>query len=472
MLSLPRIKVPKPVHLNFKSFIRFSCILHSLKDGSTVSAHEIDKFFTANNPTSEHLSLVHEIVKDHKVAPNTINQLLKYSLPEDFSLYHTLKRANPSHVWDNEALKALIMSNPGRVDSSWTLLERYGEAADENVHLAVIEKLLEGENSEIKEDMIEITHERLDRAIDLLNRVNKDVSHLRHWDSLLAKCIQLGCLDKLDKVEAHLFVEYINEQLSNTEEQNYLALANIVLEKNHKSLTKANIAKMLSLAAKKPDTVDDLRELVDFVELEGLDCDKNDPEALLVRLQLIPAYGIALGDFNKVLEKFHKYSTHEKFGIELVQAKVVQVFSYQAFKRGDKTLLNIAETLVNPEEIQVKTLAQLILARAKFDSEKSLKLYNDYIQQVSKDVNEVTKRSPTGILTEALMVASLYDNDREFAQLLYEKAIQNKMLIDEAEIALIKKVFKKYGESFQENDTWKQARPRFTEVVLEMIKRE
>lgn len=70
------------------------------------------------------------------------------------------------------------------------------------------------------------------------------------------------------------------------------------------------------------------------------------------------------------------------------------------------------------------------------------------------------------------MVASLYDNDREFAQLLYEKAIQNKMLIDEAEIALIKKVFKKYGESFQENDTWKQARPRFTEVVLEMIKSE
>lgn len=148
------------------------------------------------------------------------------------------------------------------------------------------------------------------------------------------------------------------------------------------------------------------------------------------------------------------------------------MFGYQAFKRGDRTLLRIAETLVDPDELQVKTLAQLILARSKFNCEDSLNLYNDYINQVSKGINETTGRSPTGVLTEALMAANLYNNDREFAHLLYDKAIANGFLKDEAEAAQIKKVFKVYGDSFEDSDSWEKAQPRLGDFVLYLIRRD
>ncbi|GEQ67091.1 hypothetical protein JCM33374_g754 [Metschnikowia sp. JCM 33374] len=186
-------------------------------------------------------------------------------------------------------------------------------------------------------------------------------------------------------------------------------------------------------------------------------------------MQLIETHGIDNDDVDSALRKFHEYQSHEKFGLELVQAKVVKAFCYQTFKAHKETFLKIAETLINPDGLAVSTVAQLILAHSRFSSEKSLAIYNDYINLVSRDVNEVTGRSPTGVLTEALMVASLYDNDREFAQLLYEKAVINGFVSDEHEIALMKKVFKVYGDAFVEDD-WKVAQPIFGRYVLECIK--
>lgn len=456
-------------------FVRYnSSILGSLVNGEAVPTKDLRSYLTSKTLGDDEVEKIHEIVKNEKTSVDTINQLLQHGLQKDFSLYYTVSKASPSHAWDNEALHSLINNNPGRAISLWALLEKVGVNADSKCILEVVNKLLEGEISELREGAVEVTPDRLDRAIRLLNLVSDPVE--KQWELLVQRAIELKRMEQLSLIEAEAFVPWLNQKLlSVTDQREFLHISKVIFDNNPDLLTKDSIAQILSYAQLENDPVtgpDYLQAVIDLVELKHLDTDKKDPESLLIRLKLVTTYGIHQDDFNKALEKFHAYQTHEKFGIELVQAKLVQVFGYQAFKRGDKTLLKIAETLVDPDELQVKTLAQLILARSKFNCEDSLNLYNDYINQVSKDINETTGRSPTGVLTEALMAANLYNNDREFAHLLYDKAIANGFLKDEAEAAQIKKVFRVYGDSFEESDSWEKAQPRLGNFVLDLIRRD
>lgn len=475
MLHIFRGSVLRWSTLPQTKFVRFnSSILGSLANGEAVPTEDLRSYLASKTLGDDDVESIHEIVKNEKTSVDTINQLLHHGLQKDFSLYYTINKASPSHAWDNEALHSLIKNNPGRAISLWALLEKLGVNADTTCVLEVVNKLLEGEISELKEGAVEVTPERLDRAINLLNLVNEPVE--KHWDLLVQRAMELKKMEQLSLVETEAFVHWLNQKLlSITNQREFLHISKVIFVNNPDLLTKDSIAKILSYAQLENDPVtgsDYLQAVIDLVELKHLDTDKKDPESLLIRLKLVTTYGIHQDDFNKALEKFHAYQTHEKFGIELVQAKLVQVFGYQAFKRGDRTLLRIAETLVDPDELQVKTLAQLILARSKFNCEDSLNLYNDYINQVSKGINETTGRSPTGVLTEALMAANLYNNDREFAHLLYDKAIANGFLKDEAEAAQIKKVFKVYGDSFEDSDSWEKAQPRLGDFVLYLIRRD
>lgn len=112
-----------------------------------------------------------------------------------------------------------------------------------------------------------------------------------------------------------------------------------------------------------------------------------------------------------------------------------------------------------------------MIAHANFDSEKSLRYYNDYIQRVSKGINEHTKRSASGLLTESLILSQLYGNDRNFATLVFEMAIDKGVISDELEISLIKKLFKVYGESFVEDDDWEKAKKNLKTYVLDYVKK-
>lgn len=475
MLHIFRGSVLRWSTLPQTKFVRFnSSILGSLANGEAVPTEDLRSYLASKTLGDDDVESIHEIVKNEKTSVDTINQLLHHGLQKDFSLYYTINKASPSHAWDNEALHSLIKNNPGRAISLWALLEKLGVNADTTCVLEVVNKLLEGEISELKEGAVEVTPERLDRAINLLNLVNEPVE--KHWDLLVQRAMELKKMEQLSLVETEAFVHWLNQKLlSITNQREFLHISKVIFVNYPDLLTKDSIAKILSYAQLENDPVtgsDYLQAVIDLVELKHLDTDKKDPESLLIRLKLVTTYGIHQDDFNKALEKFHAYQTHEKFGIELVQAKLVQVFGYQAFKRGDRTLLRIAETLVDPDELQVKTLAQLILARSKFNCEDSLNLYNDYINQVSKGINETTGRSPTGVLTEALMAANLYNNDREFAHLLYDKAIANGFLKDEAEAAQIKKVFKVYGDSFEDSDSWEKAQPRLGDFVLYLIRRD
>lgn len=446
----------------------------------------------------EELEDLHELLKSD-IPAETANHILQFGLPHDFSLYFTVGKREEPHKWDDLALLALVESNPGRVIPLTDLVAKHSNGPiSQAVRQAVLKKLLHGERAEIRDGEFELTETNVKKAIQLLNELARVEGNEADLTTVLDFLVSNDAVSALTLLKLEGIAEWLcKEQLPLISEKVvFLQVARLVFDVTPGLLSKEVLSKVLAFSADggqfehsakasktlanlgmspvQPQTsVEQLQQfgehVLAFVEEGHLDLDKRDAEALILRMQLIQTYGIDKNDMQSALEKFHTYQSHENFGIELVQSKLVQAFCYQAFKNSDETSYKIAETLIIPDEIPVKTISHLILAASLFDAEKSLAIYNEYIGQVTNKLNANTGRSPAGLLTESMMIASLYDNDREFAQLLYEKALAKEVVTGDESSAL-RKAFKVYGEAFAD-DSWEKAKPRLLQYVLDTIRK-
>lgn len=451
----------------------YTNVLKNLKAGDAVDVGDVRKALASKELSAHELEELRPIIKT-SASPEVINEILHHTLPKDFSLYFAMTKERPSHLWNERSLLSLLKSNPGRVYTLSDLLKKHASGSVSNeIRKVVLLKLLLGEAAEVRDGEFELTNENVTKAIELLNQMDHtdELDHL--LNVLLDHMIAKDTTHTASDITLQGFEEWLNAtKLSEVSERRaFLNLSQVVFERDPRLLSKQTLSRIVSydIEENTPSETEYISQVLQYIEKNHLDIDRKDAEALLLRIQLIETYGINRDRMDLALEKFHLYQAHEKFGIELVQTKLVQAFCYQAFKKKDTTLLKIAETLIVADEIPVKSIAHLILANSCFDSEKSLKIYNDYINDVPKTINKNTKRSSSGLLTECMMIASLYGNDREFAQLLFEKAVQNKIVVDEMEIATMKKVFKVYGDAFAD-DSWESAEPRLAQYVLRTIK--
>lgn len=450
----------------------FSEFIKKAESGSLLALKDTEKALSNQPLEAEQLKSLHLLLKQN-ISPEVTNHILHFGLPQDFSLYHTVSKI-PLHQWSEEALVSLIENNPGRVYTLENLVKRHlqGEASA-RIRELLVKKLLLGEVIDQGEEQYRPSESSIQRAIDLINEINDPKYYDDSLHHLFKAVLDCDSLDLLVKVESSIGQWISQHKLRNLPEEatdvHFLQLAHIIFQEDALLLTKEDICHVLSLEGLDEKFRPLMDEVLDYVETCHLDFDKNDANSLLLRLQLIETYGISRNAVDKMLEKFHAYQAKEKFGIEYVQSKVVKAFCYQSFSKNDATQLKIAETLVLPDGMPVSTVAELIVANGQFSAEKSLEVYNQYIQLVSATLNEVTHRSPKGVLTEALLLSCLYNNDRSFAELVYQKAIETKTISDEHEIAGIKKVFKAYGEAFVEDD-WEKAKPLFKQHILKFIK--
>lgn len=323
----------------------------------------------------------------------------------------------------------------------------------------VLLKLVYGE---LVDEEYTIEPENLDRIIYLLGKyefANEDLA------KVLDKVIEENNHDALKALVNILNLDFLSNYIHKSS-SGYLPVFSRIFTESPASLSKDQ----LILALDNPGIDENLHSaILHYITSNELDLDKS-PESLLLRIKLISIHGIVQNDLEKASEKFHIYQSRDKFGLELVQTELLKAYAYQAVNQDKQIFAKIAETLL-PSEIPVKVLQLLMISQSAFDAESALKWYNDYIQKVSKKINEHTKRSATGLLTESLLVSNLYDNDRNFATLVFDKAIENGIISDQDEIAHIKKVFKVYGEAFTDDEDWRNAKPIFKRYILEYIKR-
>ncbi|CAN3375186.1 hypothetical protein DIURU_001112 [Diutina rugosa] len=423
-------------------------------------------------PVGERVSLIDEL--NHAEHPE--KQKALQALIPDFSVFFKLPKES---IKSPEVLQRLIEVNPGRVVTPWELYQSHQGKFDDTPDLkaALVAKLV---GSDVMENLGYLLQVIKSGGLNA-NTEQLIVSSLEQHQlvSVIAQLIADG----------HLSPQFGHELLERTKDEEFLAVFDAVFTKNPEIFKERQLSDALDAIERvacggvseeylKVAQEVDLQipiefiglgqRIVDYIVEKGLDVSEN-PESLLLRMRIITFFGITVDDMSKANERWHRYQ-RESYGREIVQTELVKAFCFQAFTKQSQLDLQIAETLVPADDLSVRILQFLIVAKSAFNAEDSLAVYNDYIGQVSREANPETHRSASGKLTESLVLAQLYDHDREFAHLVYDKAIEAGVISDEYEVAHIKKLFRVYGDAFDGNENWAEAKPKLAEYVKKYLR--
>lgn len=439
------------------------------------------------------------LIKSINHSENSNKQQLIDELIPDFSVYFKL---DPSVKNSNEVLLRIIQVNPGRVHTSWDLFQLHSSGPHVSTLLlkTLLNKMINGEIIDQDEKFI-IDFDNLYRLQTLLkDHIVNDVSvYEAELNQLLNKLIEddsVAFIDFLvtDILSPEFTTEYmktLTNRGSESENCTFLLMFAKIFEQDPALLETEQFIRALDIINFRMDQLESIMlkqtELSQHLSLgfqpllfKGLDIkmlnyiqeSKMDmkPENILLRQKVTESYGIFHNDIDTATNKFHQYQTHANYGIEFVGATLAKVFGYQAIKQNKEVFASVATALVPQDSITVKLLQSLIISQSYFNSETGLTIYNEYINQLSSDLIQNTGRSSKGLLTEAVVLAFLQNNDRSFASLIFDKAIENKVISHESEISTIKKLFKAYSDCFVEDEDWSKAKIKMNEFVLQFMK--
>ena len=425
------------------------------------------------------LKLIESIQNTSTLSTQNRNELLEFLIP-NFSIYFKL----PQHTIKQEVLHRLIQLNPGRVHSTFDLYNNHRNEIQDYMIQDVLKRLIHGEKHATiaREDGDDESE-----SIDLNNiiQIVNDYQHLQ-FDQLLIELFY----KLIDNNSNELIVELINSGVLNgemilkemvgqvniktssiTTKFAFITIFNRLFNNNPQSMDHQVYTIALNLL-NFDDSHKELavsltsNEILQYVTESKLD---EIPEAINLRQTLLEIYGIKQQDNDKALKKYFYYETHVKSNIEQIRFIMVKIFSYLAIKQNMEIWNQVAQLMVNPE-LTVKTLQLLIIGKSFFNIDSGLSMYNDYIQNVSSQINPETKKSSKGLLTESIILGFLINNDREFASLIFDKAIENQIIKDELEISQIKKIFKIYSDCFIDNEIWENhAQLKMIDVALKYI---
>lgn len=423
-------------------FIRFNSV-STIRPRIVSGELQITKGLIEKAIQNNELPELKEIFQQNKslLSPPVKNTLADF-ISNDFSFYYLLK----DHQWSVDQLKSLIKANPGRVDSSWDLYTRHGAPEEDELIHHIIESLIE------EEDWAKVLY--------LYQKLNDKKTFSEGFFEKLIEKPEILPFFQLEK-------EFLQSRIKDLDGLAFLS----VFQQIYKDVDFEILAKGLGINMKMKleqpsqfiqdykrltgETISySIPDIVEHIESNKLDIHEQ-PESLLVRMKLIELYAMEKNDFEAALKKYHQYQTHTDFGMEIIQNTLIQAYCLKAFNESKPELIPIIEALML-ENIPIKIIQSLILTHSQFDADKSLEIYNKYIQQVSTKPNE-SQRSSAGLLNESIMLAYLYNNDRDFATIIYDK-VQNSGLLNEHEMSCLKRLFKVYGDAYIEDD-WVKAKP-------------
>lgn len=400
--------------------------------------------------------------------------LLYNHLIPNFSYYFKI----PKHSIKGEILRRLINVNPGRVHSTFDLYNLHRKEIDEHIINDVLKKLInepveEGEERNM-ENIFNIIkdfeHLEFDHVLSELfyKFVNQDdyklINELINEGVLNNKNILKELTNDLSSIVKKFAYLEVFHRLFNTSRDEITAdqytialnLLNFNNAQLHELFNKTNQLSFIQLT----------NEILEYIETSKID---ELPDSIELRQSIIEVYGISQDNTEMALKKYHYYESHVKSDINKIRFEMIKLFSYQAIKQNSDIWNQVAQTFI-PPQFTIETLQMLIVLKSYFNINEALEIYNSYINEVSGNINEISKKSPKGVMTESIILGFLLNNDREFAFLIFEKAVENKIMTDELEISQVKKMFKKYSDSFVDNEEWENnAQLKMKQVALEYI---
>lgn len=391
------------------------------------------------------------------------SELIQHLIPS-FSTYFKL----PKQLISPEVLLRLIQINPGRVHSSIELFEKYEQnlsTVQQEIIDLLINKLLKGESYEINEsEQFKPSEENLSKLVNLLTKYPiNDFEKVDLLNQIEDERLLSSLLSEKVLTTSNLVAFLEQNQIKNVESSSKLLVLKQIFSTAPELLSIGQIQDIL-IASRANNDKQLNNDVSSYILQQKLDIPAD---ALSIRIELIEQYGIYNDDLDQANKLYHKYQSHSKYGIDLIQYQLFKSYIYQSVNKDSQEYQMIANTLVNPNGLNVKSLQCLIISN--YNNDQGLDTFNDYIGQASKEVDAKTQRSSSGKLTEAVIISTLLDNDRNFADIILHQGTEHGAL-SESEVGIIKKHFKAYGNSFTDSDEWSEAKPRFKQHVLSFIK--
>lgn len=430
---------------------------------------------------------------------NIHNKLIEEMTRYEFAVaaIHSKELQKISAQLSIPAFIEVLRNNPGRVKSSWEFFEENYKLVkkSDQALVSVIEKLVYFDPVDIQDGKSKMTVQDLARTICLISLLEEKSNLPQHiWEKIILNAIQTNSsivlpvifegipnhyeitlpldlaeitdyqiisllskrnLDSLFKDNKELFVKYfsllgVNDTIHLTEDE---IQAYDALNKELERLKKCVEIDLQTPELPKFKTQESFDEIVSYIISSELDKNELDWARMMLRY-----LGLHKGDTKMALKLYHEYLMAHPSHYGDLMYEMFLCFAYQSFVGSNDKLLQVAETLV-PSDIDSKTrvniLRALILVNSKSDPHQSLQIFNNNIQNTSKEKNPITEISDSALLVEALILAFLRNKDRDFAHVIFEGAAREKIIDGPTSVKRIKNILTLYGESIEQDQCQK-----------------
>ncbi|CAI4043806.1 Mrx12p SKDI_10G2100 [Saccharomyces kudriavzevii IFO 1802] len=393
------------------------------------------------------------------------------------------------------AIKQIIKNNPGRVQSSWEIFMKYKalvqNVPDELIEV-VLEKIINFDKAEKIDGKEKLTFQDLARCLYLMDHLSsKNVISSRLIEPILIYAIDNGIPNILAfmveyKIPLNFFDKYINEltpcQLFDL--YSFYAPHNVIVDPLmlHKCVAILGENGTIALTEDENEIISKLQEEIEsvklqchdswdfdfpkdnarktetafknlFLEIRKRNLDKMDFKLALTLLRVIGAFK---GDIALFFELYYEYLLNFKNNEESLMFEAFLALSCQGYKKGNVKMLEYADAFVNDgtdDMLKSKTLSVLIVANAKTNINLSLQIYNSNIAKANKGKNDSTDLADSDILTESLILAFLSKGDADFARVIFDGALGEKVISGPTAAKRIKKLLARYGEAVEAKES-------------------
>ena len=470
-----------------------------LENKGTVSADKVDKeyddLYTLSLGLSKLLESTPDVSEEFKknILNNLIEKFTKYNYAVSTLAFKKL--LNDKANLSQDSVSQLISHNPGRVNSSWDVYKSLKpEEPHEQILATLLQKLLYGDQVEIKEGLADVDVEKLIKIFQVYEKIgNKDLIDEQSLLKLVTDLMKLDCSALITQmvIPSSIFEKIINDSEKydlNNVDYLYFYEASIsngvslsgnallkslmpisklqtssVLESENLKKVKEKLGVSILQLAPLPDIVDEIRE-----QIQELGLDDEVP----VMIDLMKSAGFYSNDLPTAIKYFQHYQSKVPDGtIEQNDLKSTMslVFVYNCVSNDDPKTVNVAEALVPQSPLPAaNNLASLVLFHGWFgDSDKAFDIYNRSLDLYLKPLEEYV--SERGMLVQALAAVSLLGKEIGLAKLIKDKSLENKLIDETCEIKL-SNLFKEYGDKIEEcKDDDRAFRESMKRIFLRMI---
>ncbi|SCV03578.1 LAMI_0H09296g1_1 [Lachancea mirantina] len=417
------------------------------------------------------------------------NRIIENLAEFDFSVacLHAKELSKLKEKLSDKSLIRLIQGNSGRVESSWSLFEKNLPElrASDDVLRAVLQKVVYFDACDVEDRKDSMTVVDVARALYILGQI-RDTKKIAENTLLkiLYECLRKNLsaaipfvISKCQKVprppqdmELSSFqlvkmFENRTSDLLETDERLFLSFWATIARNEFIAMSGAEKKASQDLQCQLHPLDRNLREKIEL-NFDSFDARqafnstirmireaRKDDSNFEIAQRMLRYLGSFKGDLDQTTALYTSYVQSHPTWKPQLSFELFLSFVTLAYRQSEaKYLAQALDCLDSELRSDIRVLRALVVAYSKFDITESLSLFNKNISGTREKRLGDSALFESTLLVEALVLAYLANGDREFARVIFEGSVREKVFTGEANIKKIKSVFTAYGDLLDDPD--------------------